>query len=105
MAITLEELKTKIEQVEQTLAEVRQQLDRLSGEEPPVPRKKGAKEWLEKYRRENEALRPLAEKVLRQMGIQGEPIPAQDLRKRMMEEGIRPEDNEFSRAIIEMREE
>ncbi len=39
------------------------------------------------------------------MGISGEPIGAEALRQMMITEGINPEDNEFSRGIIEMREE
>jgi hypothetical protein len=47
----------------------------------------------------------LAAKVLEEMGIQGEPIGAQRLREMMIAEGVNPEDNEFSRTLIEMREE
>lgn len=39
------------------------------------------------------------------MGISGQPIGAKALRQMMIAEGINPEDNEFSRGIIEMREE
>jgi len=37
------------------------------------------------------------------MGISGQPIGAKALRQMMIAEGINPEDNEFSRGIIEMR--
>ncbi len=39
------------------------------------------------------------------MGISGEPIGAEQLQQLLIAEGINPEDNEFSRGIIEMREE
>lgn len=39
------------------------------------------------------------------MGISGQPIGAKALRQMLIAEGINPEDNEFSRGIIEMREE
>lgn len=39
------------------------------------------------------------------MGISGQPIGAKALRQMMIAVGINPEDNEFSRGIIEMREE
>ncbi len=39
------------------------------------------------------------------MGISGQPIGAKALRQMMIAEGINPEDSEFSRGIIEMREE
>lgn len=43
--------------------------------------------------------------VLRAMGIDGEPIGAEALQRLMVAEGVDPNGNEFSRAIIEMREE
>ena len=46
----------------------------------------------------------IARKILEQMGISGEPIPAEELQARMVRNGIQPEGNEFSRAIIEERE-
>jgi len=45
-----------------------------------------------------------ARKILERMGISGEPIPAEELQARMVRNGIQPEGNEFSRAIIEERE-
>jgi len=39
------------------------------------------------------------------MGISGRPIGAKVLRQMMIAEGVNPENNEFSRGIIEMREE
>ena len=44
-------------------------------------------------------------KALNAMGITGSPIGAHKLQEMLIAEGIRPQDNEFSRAIIEMREE
>ncbi len=46
----------------------------------------------------------IARKILEQMGISGKPIPAQELQARMVRNGIQPEGNEFSKAIIEERE-
>lgn len=45
----------------------------------------------------------LVREVFEIMGINGEPIPAEELQERMEKSGIRPVDNEFSRAIIEER--
>jgi hypothetical protein len=44
-------------------------------------------------------------KLLKQLGIKGKPIGAKKLKERMLAEGFDPESNEFSRGIIEMREE
>ena len=53
--------------------------------------------------------KPLHQKIfasfLDELGIQGEPIPAEELQKRLIVGGVSPEDNEFSNEIIEMREE
>ena len=40
-----------------------------------------------------------------EMGISGEPVSIEELHKMMLADGVNPEDNEFSRGIIEMREE
>ncbi|HEX5272189.1 MAG TPA: hypothetical protein VFW33_16950 [Gemmataceae bacterium] len=42
---------------------------------------------------------------LRDRGYTGEPIGAERLRQMMIEDGVDPNDNSFSRGIIEMREE
>ena len=52
----------------------------------------------------NEQDTEVARKILEKMGISGEPIPAEELQARMVRNGIPPEGNEFSRAIIEERE-
>ena len=46
------------------------------------------------------------EKILERMGYPPDfkPRPLEEVRKSMVESGIRPEDNEFSRAIIAERE-
>jgi hypothetical protein len=44
-------------------------------------------------------------KVLQRLGIAGEPIAAERLQEMIAAQGFRPETNEFSQTIIEMREE
>ena len=44
-------------------------------------------------------------KFMKQLGIKGKPIGAEKLQEMAIREGIKPENNEFSRGIIEMREE
>jgi hypothetical protein len=61
---------------------------------------------LARVRAENEKLRPLMDEVFRALGATEEPIGAEELQKMMIAEcGVNPEDNLFSRGIIEMREE
>lgn len=45
----------------------------------------------------------VAREILERMGISGDPIPAEELQARMVRNGIQPEGNEFSSAIIEER--
>ena len=44
-------------------------------------------------------------KFMKELGIQGKPIGARKLREMLLQAGINPNDNEFSREIIAMREE
>jgi len=44
-------------------------------------------------------------KFMKQLGIKGKPIGAKKLQEMAVREGIKPENNEFSRGIIAMREE
>lgn len=60
---------------------------------------------LEQARRAKPFIQERWAKVMKELGIEGKPIPAEELQAMMLAEGIRPEDNEFSRGIIEMREE
>jgi len=48
----------------------------------------------------------LADEVFAQMGITGEPtVHPKVIQERMIARGVRPEDNEFIRELINMREE
>ena len=62
-------------------------------------------ERLERMRLQKEKLRPIVAEVFERMGIRGKPIGTENVQKMIAACGIKPEDNEFSRGIIEMREE
>ncbi|HJT78508.1 MAG TPA: hypothetical protein VJ739_14990 [Gemmataceae bacterium] len=102
MATTLEDLEKRLAAVEQELARVRQLLEPPSADETPAER--GAR-MIREAKRSQAAVSAAWEKAMEQMGIQGEPIPAEELQQRMLDHGIKPEDNLLSRGIIEMREE
>ncbi len=105
MTITVKELWAKVDRLEEELAELRRQLESLS-EKELAPEERLAL-WQERVRRENERMLPSMRSFLEQLGIPEDmkPIPAEQLQQMMIESGINPEDNLFSRAIIEMREE
>lgn len=55
---------------------------------------------------EQAAIEAEMKKFMKALGLEGrKPIGAKALRERMLREGFDPESNEFSRGIIEMREE
>jgi hypothetical protein len=64
-----------------------------------------AEELLRVSREEQAGLVAGWEKFMEQLGIKGKPIPAKKLHEMAIKEGIDPNDNQFSRGIIEMREE
>ncbi|MBI1928920.1 hypothetical protein HYR99_32325 [Candidatus Poribacteria bacterium] len=92
----------KFEQIEQELAEVRQELEQLSQPQPLTP-----EEWaaarLARVRAENERLLPLIEKALGKMDTK-ETMSAEQIQQMIAADGVKPEENSFSRGIIEMRE-
>lgn len=69
-----------------------------------TPAERGARLWEQSHLGQAQWAAGMA-KVMEELGISGEPIGAEELQKMFAECGIKPEDNEFSRGIIEMREE
>ncbi len=102
MATTLEDLEKRLAAVEQELAELRGRVEDLS--RPETPAERGAR-MIREAKRSQAALSAAWDKAMEQMGIRGEPIPAEQLQAMIAACGFNPEDNEFSRGIIEMREE
>ena len=107
MAETLETLAERLDRVEKAIAEATLQLSWIVGElvpNPPTDCKTGA-EAMAYYREDKIEGAKVFRELLEKMGIADvESIPIEELRKSMVRHGIRAEDNEFSRAIIEERE-
>lgn len=62
--------------------------------------------WLARQIAIQPEISKLADEVFAKMGITGKPtIDPKVIRERMIERGVRPEDNEFTRELIRMREE
>jgi hypothetical protein len=102
MSLTLAEMEQRLLLLEQ---EVRALRERLEG--PPIsetPAERGAR-MLREAKRTQAQLAAGWAKAMEQMGISGSPVPPEKLREMMAACGIKPEDNLFSRAILEMREE
>lgn len=98
-----------VEELEQRLAAVEQELTRLKQiiDPPPVvetPAERGARMLREMRMSQAQSAAAWAA-ALKEMGIEGEPVSPEKLREMIQAGGINPEDNVFSRGIIEMREE
>ena len=102
MATRLEDMEKRLEMLEAEVAHLRQLIARRHVEEAPAER--GAR-LLREAEADQAAFSAAVAKMFAEMGITGEPIGAENVQKMIAACGIRPEDNEFSRAIIEMREE
>ena len=104
--VMFETVIERLDRLEKMVAEMNQQFSRLPGElihEPPGNCKTGD-EVMAYYGQSKERNAEIIQSMFAKMGISGEPIPAEELQARMVRQGIRAEDNEFSRAIIEERE-
>lgn len=95
----------KVEQLEWDLAEVKKELVKLQASEMKslTPEERKAVR-LARVQAQRERLRPSIEKVLGKPDSDAETLTAEELQQLLLEEGVKPEDNIGSRAIIEERE-
>lgn len=111
--ITLEEVVQRLDRLEKMMTEINQKLSGIVEEVvPDVPKDsetaaalRGA-EALKNDKQDARIGTKVIEEILEKMGYPSDfkPRPLEEVRKSMVESGIRPEDNEFSRAIIAERE-
>jgi len=105
MISTIAELIIKIEQLEWDLAEVKKKLVKL---QVPLMKSLTPEERkavrLARVQAQRERLRPSIEKALGKPDSDIEIPTAEELQQLLLEEGVKPEDNLGSRAIIEERE-
>lgn len=105
MIPTITKLIIKVEQLEWELAEVKAELIKLqaSAMKSLTPEERKAVR-LARSRAQRERLRPSIEKALGKPDSDIEIPTAEELQQLLLEEGVKPEDNLGSRAIIEERE-
>ena len=105
MISAVTKLIIKLEQLEWDLAEVKKELVKLQASEmkslAPEERKAAR---LARVRAQRERLRPSIENALGKPDPDVEVPTAEELQQLLLEEGVKPEDNLGSRAIIEERE-
>lgn len=98
-------LLIKIEQLEWDLAEVKKELEKLQAPlmKSLTPEERAAARSA-RVRAQRKRLRPSIEKALGKLDPNAEIPTAEELQQLLLEEGLNPEDNLCSRAIIEERE-
>lgn len=110
---TLEDIVQRLDRLEKMITEINQQLSWLVEKlvpdvpmDPEARAKMRAAEALKNNKQDAHFAKEALDKIFEKMGIPPdfELKPLKEVRKSMVESGIRPEDNEFSRAIIAERE-
>lgn len=107
---TLDDIIVRLDRLEKGIAELREQLLKLISENIQDNTKKNiGVEKLTDYNSDKNNAYIASEifvEIYKKMGISPnfELRPLKELRESMRKQGVRPEDNEFSRAIIEERD-
>ena len=110
---TLETITQRLDRLEKTVAEMNQKLSSLVEKPvsdipmgPEARAKMRGAEALRNNKQDTHIAEEAFNKIFEKMGIPPDfdPGSIKDLRESMRQNGIRAEDNEFSRAIIEERE-
>lgn len=105
MATNIDKLRERIERLERELAKLRPELERLSlSSSKPLTISEWQSARMARIRAANVPLRPLIDKVFEEMGIVGKPIGAEKVQELIAACGVMPEENLFSRGILQMRE-
>ena len=110
---TLEVVVERLDRLEKMIGHINEQLSWIVEEVvPDVPKAREtaaalrAAEVLKNDKKDAHIAKEVLDRIFEKMGIPPdfELRPLEEVRKSMVESGIRPEDNEFSRAIIAERE-
>lgn len=100
---TLETITQRLDRLEKIVAEMNEKLSAAVEEVATNPPKDFQ---MQNNNQDDNIGSKVIEKILERMGYPPDfkPRPLKEVRKSMVESGIRPEDNEFSREIIAERE-
>ena len=100
MAVTIDMIQEKLGEIESNVSLLREQFNQWLAQQERPSDPAPTVQFVDK-----EKLLPLTARTFKKMGIYGEPIGAEELQKMVAACGVKPEDNIFSRGIIDMREE
>src|SRR5690348_13252293 len=101
---TLEILEQRLAALEQEVTRLKAELRREPAAQPPGDEPRGAR-LIREAEQGRAAAIAASERVMKDLGIQGQPIGAKKLRELLIAEGWDPNDNSCSRELIAMREE
>lgn len=102
MSVNVAQLEAKLVRLETEVSEALQEVRQIKLTMTPDERRAAR---IARVRAENEKLRPLLEKAFQALGATNPPIGAEKVQEMVAACGVDPEENLFSRGIIEMREE
>lgn len=105
MAATLKQLETRLAVVERELKALRKKLKAPTASGNGSSKKKREKSLLELADEEHDDLVAASIQTYKEMEITGKPVGAEKLQQMMIDAGIDPRQNLFSREIMAMREE
>jgi hypothetical protein len=98
---TIESLEVRLSRLETAMAEMRQRLADSVSAATPIER---GLRILERARARAPLDAAQAQELARAMGLTAVPLSPEQVRAHMIREGVRPEDNAFSRQIKDDRE-
>ena len=99
MAITLQILEQRLTALEREVADLKAELARSADSAT-----RGAR-LIRESQAQHASVVAAWQAVLERLGIQGQPMGAKQFRQKLVEAGMNPNDNSFSRELIAMREE
>jgi len=104
MSVSVAQLEAKLMWLETEVSEALQQVRQIKLTQSLTPEER-EKERIARVRAENRKLRPYFDEALKGMVSDEEPPSAEEIQKAIAAAGVKPEENLFSRMLIEMREE
>lgn len=102
MSVTVTQLEAKLIWLEMQVGETLQQIRQFQFTRSLTPEER-ENERIERVRAENRRLRPYFDEALKGMISDQEPPSAEEIQQSIIAAGVRPEENLFSRMLIEMR--
>lgn len=104
MSVSVTQLEAKLLWLRTEVDEALQEVTRKKQHEALTPKEREAVR-IERVRAENRKLSPYFDEALKDLISDKEPPSAEDIQAAIIAEGVNPEENPFSRMLIEMRDE